>query len=123
MNYSFGSCMGCAMGQIDEEGFDWSTGEYADAGSNGGGLSDQGAAVLTSAIDGIADIGRSIISAVGGGTTSTPATVTTPRPGAGTINHNRDGDQPTTAGMDPVMLAAIGIPAALIAVALMRGKT
>lgn len=103
------------MGQVDEEGFDWGTGEYADAGSSGSGLTDQGAAVITSAIEGIADIGRSIIGAVGGGTTSTPATGATPAPGAVTI-------APARAGMDPMMLAAIGIPAALIAVALMRGK-
>lgn len=110
MHRTFGSC---SMGEVDEEGFNWETGEYETADSSGG-LSDAGADVLTNAIRGLTSIGTSIINAVGGGTTN--ATGATPgTPGRVIV-------QPARAGMDPVVLAAIGIPAALVAVALMRGK-
>lgn len=107
-------CMGCmgADSDIDATGFDWSTGEYAsDSSNNGGGLTAEGAQVITGIIDGLTNIGTGVLSYLSARPTTTPATPT----GSPIV-------MPARAGMDPTMLMAIGIPAALIAVAVMGKK-
>jgi hypothetical protein len=81
------------------------------------GLTTQGASVLTGLFDTLGTLGSTLITTFGGQPAAgTPAAVAvTPGaiPPAGYI--------PPRSSMDPVVLAAIGIPVALVAVAMMRG--
>lgn len=117
---TMGACMGCTMGaDVDASGFDWDTGEYVTpsngTGGDDNGLTDAGASVITGAFDAIADITGDVLGYFSRQQTPTPGTLPpgTPPPAAYV---------PQRAGMDPIMLAAIGIPVALVAVAMMRPK-
>jgi len=82
------------------------------------GLTPQGASVLRSLFDSLSDIGSTLITTFG-----PQPTGQTPPPGStatGSTPPQLIVAQPPR--MDPVMLAAIGIPVALVAVALLKGK-
>lgn len=108
---------GCYMGYFDPVTGEEFEGPPAPAATgDDGGLTTEGANVITSAIDALSDIGTGLINYFGQQNAPGAAPVVTP--GAGVVLPQA----PARAGMDPVMLAAIGIPAALIAVALMGKK-
>jgi hypothetical protein len=117
-------CMGCYMGYTDPNTGLWYPDEAdvsmlppanGSSGSSTRGLTPQGASVITGIVSGLTDITTGLLSLFGPqAATPTPVAI----PGYPVVNVAA----PRSAGMDPMMLAAIGIPAVLIGVALMGKK-
>jgi len=104
------------MGYFDPVTGDEFEGPPAPASTDSGGLTEQGASVLTGLFNNLASVANTIIGATTGGSASSSGATGTPQ----LVLQQPAAAAASTAGSNQaMMLLAIGIPAALVAIALM----